>query len=323
MITKPTVLILGAGASIPYGYPSGSRLVQDLYGYMGNSGWIIPLLQSGVTENEIARFRNELYLSQQPSVDAFLEQRVEYVRIGKLSIALELLYLEDQDMLFKFETRNKGCYHYLFNQLNAGWDKFGENKLSIITFNYDRSLEHFLYTALKYTYNKPDNSTCEMIQKIPIIHVHGWLGPLEWQESGGRPYMKPFNDIPQSSISAAQLQFAAEQILVLSEGKKATSEYNKAFDYLKDAQRIYFLGFGYHPQNMERLRLHELNCADDLLSNPGIFLDPRHIRPIRYRGSAYGLGKAQIETLQNQWHIGLPDETCDSLEFLKEYTLLD
>ena len=30
MITKPTVLVLGAGASLPYSYPSGGDLVKDI-----------------------------------------------------------------------------------------------------------------------------------------------------------------------------------------------------------------------------------------------------------------------------------------------------
>ncbi len=29
MIEEPTVLVLGAGASLPYGFPTGSQLVSD------------------------------------------------------------------------------------------------------------------------------------------------------------------------------------------------------------------------------------------------------------------------------------------------------
>jgi hypothetical protein len=298
-------------------------LVQDINGHLGSSHWDTQLQQCGIAPRDIANFRTELFLSQQPSVDAFLEQRGEFIQIGKISIAQALLALENEEMLFKFEIRDKGFYHYLFNQLNAGWDEFPANRLSIITFNYDRSLEHLLFTSLKHTYNKPDEITAEAVEKIPIIHVHGSLGPLPWQAVGGRSYVSQnlLGDA-HTNLFTSQLQAASEKIFVLSEGQQATSEYNKAFDYLSAAERIYFLGFGYHPQNMERLRLDELYYADDLLTNPAIFMSGK-FRSIRFRGSAYGLGKAQMESLQNRWHIGLPDNTSDSLKFLKEYTILD
>jgi hypothetical protein len=32
-----------------------------------------------------------------------------------------------------------------------------------------------------------------------------------------------------------------------------------------------------------------------------------------------GLGAAQMQAIQNEWRIGLPDNKCNALEFLKEY----
>ena len=43
-------------------------------------------------------------------------------------------------------------YVYLFNQLGARKDDFNKNRISIITYNYDRSLEYFLFVALKFSY---------------------------------------------------------------------------------------------------------------------------------------------------------------------------
>lgn len=318
MITKPTVLVLGAGASIPYGYPSGKGLLQEISLNIGNSRWVSPILQCNIEQEVILQFRDELILSQQPSVDAFLEHRNEYVEIGKLSIALALFSHESEEKLFRFETRDIGCYHYLFDQLNSGWEEFSKNTLSIITFNYDRSLEHFLFTALKHTYNKTDDITAEALTKIPIIHVHGWLGPLPWQAAGGKPYMK--QNYPEQNIRVSELKNASELILIQHEGDKSSIEFRQAYDCLCDAERIYFLGFGYHTQNMERLKLRDLNCKD--LSLDDTYGD-KYTRKISYRGSALGLGTSQLQSLQRKWNIGLLDNFSDSLNFLKEHTIME
>ncbi len=39
MITKPTVLVLGAGASKPYGYPLGGELLEYIYAVLENDMW--------------------------------------------------------------------------------------------------------------------------------------------------------------------------------------------------------------------------------------------------------------------------------------------
>ncbi len=327
MITKRTVFVLGAGASHPYGYPSGRELLQEIFGHLGNSHWISFLSQLGVQEKAITSFRSQLYLSQQPSVDTFLEHRREFSDIGKLSIALALMTHEVEENLFGFSKREVGFYHYLFTQLNTGWEEFGNNQLSIITFNYDRSLEHYLFTALKNTYARPsydkaqpDEFNAQPLSKIPIIHVHGSLGPLPWQEEGGRPYSEllRFSEAPLQA--AKDVETASKGILIVSEAEHSTAEFNRAFDCLKSAERIYFLGFGYHIPNLVKLGLGKLQFYDDSLwekyrGTPLLF------KP--FRGSALGLGAAQRKAIVDTWHIGLPDNSRDDLSFLKEYAELN
>ena len=92
MITTPTVLVLGAGASVPYGFPSGLELLEQINGnleYLNHSWWnIIERLE--VTREEVSYFLQELLFSGQPSVDAFLEHRSEFLKVGKLVIALAI-----------------------------------------------------------------------------------------------------------------------------------------------------------------------------------------------------------------------------------------
>ena len=131
MITKKTVFILGAGTSIPYGYPSGRELLEVI---------VPPPATPGSS-------RSSLEKSSLPSVDFFLEKQPDFINLGKVSIATIIMSLEDPKKLYNFKLREKGIYHYLYNQMVSGCkeiSEFGNNKISFITFNYDRSLESFL-----------------------------------------------------------------------------------------------------------------------------------------------------------------------------------
>ena len=254
MITKPTVLVLGAGASNPYGYPLGGDLLKEVASLLGNGEWINTLALRGIDKVAIMNFHSELSFSQQPSVNSFLEYRPEFREIGKMAISMTLMACEKSSKLLAITERGKGFYQYLFTLLRATWEEFVENKLSIITFNYDRSLEHYLFTALKYSYGKSDEQVAEVLSSIPIIHVHGSLGPLPWQSSNGRPYSEVnFPSYPDEAFKLAEL--ASKNLLIVSEEEKSTNEFNRAFDCLKSAKRIYFLGFGYHEPNLKKLKV--------------------------------------------------------------------
>jgi hypothetical protein len=81
MLTKKTVLVLGAGASIPFGFPSGQKLLRDIVKETAEPkrtclGEV--LLQCGFNESYIKAFSSALLKSQRMSVDAFLEHRQDF-----------------------------------------------------------------------------------------------------------------------------------------------------------------------------------------------------------------------------------------------------
>jgi hypothetical protein len=164
MISKKTVLILGAGASMPYGFPSGRDLKQVILRHLDPStGSKLPatLNRLGISAWTIKDFYKNLAYSGRPSVDAFLEHRPEFLKIGKLAITLCLIPYEKEETLFFSGTKKGHWYEYLFNKLNAPFNFFHENRLSIITFNYDRSIEHYFFKSLKSSYGKSDEECAE------------------------------------------------------------------------------------------------------------------------------------------------------------------
>lgn len=182
MITKRTVLILGAGASVPYGFPTGRRLVLQITGELEpgrDSGIRKTLRTRSFHDEDITEFREALLNSNQPSVDAFIENRPEFTDIGKNAIPIQLIGDENLHPLTRTDTLQWS--EYLWNQLGTRKQEFLISNLSVITFNYDRSLEYFLFRSLQNAFDlSVDEASQDLRSTIPIIHVYGQLGQPEF-----------------------------------------------------------------------------------------------------------------------------------------------
>ena len=246
MITRRTVLMLGAGASVPYGFPTGAGL-RDCVCKSGSGANEVrkALIDCGYTGDAIDSFVTELRESGRQSVDLFLEHRPDLVPIGKAAIAAALIPFEESNSLFNDLSEKGKWYAHLFNQLDAPPDKWKENRLTVVTYNYDRSLEFFLLRALQHSFNLNPRDAGELAKSVPVIHLHGLLAPLDEVQRGGRPYA------PETLPGRVRL--AAEAIQIISEAKPDDSRFVQAREALSAAERVYILGFGYSHVNLERL----------------------------------------------------------------------
>jgi hypothetical protein len=242
MITKPTILILGAGASVPYGFPSGRNLKTIILRRLFQDDIIGSYGPMGFEKGIILRFRAEFRQSGVDSIDAFLEHRPEFINLGKNAIAEALIPFEQEQLLF---PPVNDWYGYLLNQLNAQHNQFANNRLSILTYNYDRSLEWYLYKALKARFGLNDENALIMIKSIPIIHLHGKLGNLPWEENG-RPY--------HESLDRPEIYMSRDKIKIIHELNPDDAEFQRARHLLSERSQIIFLGFGYNRTNIQRLQ---------------------------------------------------------------------
>ena len=288
MITRKTVLVLGAGASMPFGFPSGRKLVALIVDMLqSDTSPTFELLESHAYEGEhIAEFREHLALSGRSSVDEFLEYRPDFLDVGKEAIAAALLSFEKTTSLFDVNMDNN-WYQYLFGQLNTSFDEFGQNELAIITFNYDRSLEHYLFTALKHSYKKNDEECAERLSRIPIVHVYGKLGQLPWEES--RYSLVPYDVLTHANKLGLYVGRGGENIKIIRENIENDPEFNQAFELLMAAENICFLGFGFNETNLKRLRIESLcqpNVPDKVICGTSFGLSQRQIKLVQsYRKS--------------------------------------
>jgi hypothetical protein len=271
MIMIPTVLVLGAGASYPYGFPTAKELKNLICDAFSNANTPASCLlgdNSDYSREDFFGFREAFLKSGQPSVDAFLERRPNFFEIGKLAIAYCLIPFEDESKLFRPPRHDSGdWYEYLSVKLNASFDDFGSNKLSIVTFNYDRSVEHYLHTSLQNLHGRSRDDCNTTLGKIPIIHVYGQLGKMPYSVSGAFSYG------PRPELKYEDVAAAAEGITLLHE---EASDLNEAHRLLAAASRICFLGFSYHELNVKRLKTSAVGSKQIFGTCRGLIGGERH-----------------------------------------------
>ena len=244
-----------------FGFPSSQELLLRVCnGLKGDQKEI--LFELDLYEGDIIGFCSDLERSGQTSVDAFLEHRPEFMDIGKAAIAMTLLPSEDASLTPLFDTGANHWYKYLVNRLLGTFEEIEANKLSILTFNYDRSFEHYLFEVLKTRYGKSDEECAEKIEQIPIIHLYGQLGWLPWQKD----YIESDEDsVPYgNAVNPQMLRRCVQGINIVHEDIGSSLQFIEAHKLINAADRIYFLGFGYLPANVARLQL------GDFLKKPGI-----------------------------------------------------
>lgn len=252
MITENTVFVLGAGCSAPYRFPLGRDLRNLIIERLEKeSHQELRILRELHARQDIEEFREALRYSGKVSIDAFLEHRADLREIGKRAIAATLIPFEHPKHVFPKEDH---WYERLYQKMNAPVESFDDNQVTFITFNYDRSLEYYLYTALKHTYNQPDEKVAEQLRAITVIHPHGQLGLLPWQTQQGnsRPYV--------NEVTAEFVKTAANGIRVIHEASDEDA-LRSVDSTLTWAHRIFFIGFAYDETNVKRLKVQNRKAS--------------------------------------------------------------
>ena len=266
MIKTETLFILGAGASAPFGYPIGIEL-RRLICERSHNPIIIRVLnpQQEIEpwySDKVNQFVDEFTKSGLYSIDSFLENRNEFMDIGKIAIASYLIPCE-KDQRLREEPGN--WYMYLYDRLKTSFDNFDKNAISFITFNYDRSLEQFFYEALKCQFNKNQNECVSKLNNIPIVHLYGQLGSLPWQKPSGREYC--YNPRYSHGIREAVNDI---KLITQERAVNESREFQTAYRLIKKAQNIFILGFSFDETNLERLNIELMEGKTIIATSIGL-----------------------------------------------------
>jgi hypothetical protein len=255
LITQPTVFVIGAGASQPFGLPLGGELrVNILDRYNRDEGRALVLTNTTpFGRGQIDHFVNALRFSGLSSVDSFLERRPEFMEIGKAMMGIELLHGEEHEQLWR--SSNNWLTYLYGHMIGNSLDEFANNKVAFVTFNYDRCIEHFFFVSLKNSFGRSDEETAQVARKIKVVHLHGRLGHLPWQE-GNTPI--EFGD---NQIDVRKMNIVTKEIKVVHEDHTADgrdADFDLAHVMLAHAHRVYLLGFGFGARNVQRIKLDVL-----------------------------------------------------------------
>ncbi|MDR3626838.1 MAG: SIR2 family protein [Ignavibacteriaceae bacterium] len=276
MIKQNTVFILGAGASAPYNFPTGYNLnwkiIDNFRSRMtkiahGKNPYMVDNL-----DKEIAVFLDQFKGTPQTSIDLFLNRHRSipfFSELGKKAIILSLLDSEKESLVYFTRRNNAGnwyssIFQYMLNGLENpdSYKQFGDNKITFITFNYDRSLEYYLHYSLSKNFSetlKDENKEAykEVINKINIIHVYGQLGPLPWQN---KMSASPISSTRIESLGYGETTIDYDYLNLLTEYIQTIPERisipkgDPIWEALAYAEHIFFLGFSFGEENMNMLK---------------------------------------------------------------------
>jgi len=283
-MTKRTVFVIGAGASKEVNLPTGAELKVRIANLLdmrfddfGNnlvsgSYEIVDALRQKVMlpdrrRGDINPYLHEAWhirdaLPQAISIDNFIDAHKDNEKIalcGKLGIvnsildaeANSLLSIDNQraDSSIDFRKIEKTWYTPFFQQLteNCGKDDLAARfrNVTLIIFNYDRCVEHFIFHALKNYYRIKDQEASDLVREINVYHPYGHVGTLPWID---RNQAVGFGMDPR----AEQLLDIASKIKTFTEGTDPdSSEIIQIRRHMDELDRLVFVGFAFHKLNMQ------------------------------------------------------------------------
>lgn len=217
------------------------------------------------------------------TIDLFIEKNPSFVKIGKLFISLEILKCTldlskkelSQGNIKVKQFRSDGWLcsfvkHYLLDARSN--NELREQNLRIITFNYDKSVEYYFDKKMSSSEIHKDFSWRDAIE---IKHVYG---QVELEEVKRNNLSQDMN-----SLFGWNIFNQMENIRLIGE-RKNSSDLETMKKWIKDASKVFILGFGYSQDNMDVLGL------TDFLKSPGKFCCPNYQNNLRIQKTLNSYG---------------------------------
>jgi hypothetical protein len=296
MFRKFTTIILGAGASAECELPLGSALLNtvasalkfrfDLGGRLiSGEPYIYDLLQRRYGRSKIGRISqaSNALAAAAPnftSIDEALNYfgaQPDIVTIGKLAIVYSMVSAENASKLEidrqtgrpNIDKLRNTWYDLLFSIAISGLRKENINEIfanvQIINFNYDRTLECFLFHALTGPAGIAPTDAADIVGNLRVVRPYGSLGNLDWHRPGTH-IGGLLDDALFAKIDGIRTFTEAHQ-------ENVKVQINQALD---QSELVVVLGFGFHSQNMA---LFSPSNQATRSRGPALFVTAKDIHP--------------------------------------------
>jgi hypothetical protein len=252
MLTKQICLVLGAGASQPYSFPTGGQLMELIQGTQPDEWWPLAKAVTGFDKGDHEEFVKRLRISDVPSIDQFAGGNPESEKYPKALIAQFVGRMEISSNVLR-NQRAVDWVSYLKHRIAHDVRQFAALKTKwphVITFNYDRSFEESMLQRLVHTFHDAyatPGLVAKLLRQWQIVHVHGSLGdhPAFTEDGSGRPFAP--------TLEPAALEAAISRIILVHDAKADSDEFTRARALIQESELVFFLGFAFDPDNLEKL----------------------------------------------------------------------
>lgn len=276
MFEPETVFVIGAGASAEFGLPVGWKLletIRDNSVFRFDHGQVPSHGNRKIARTVTEKYENDRETLEKAfmaftdihrgvetagSIDEYINRYSDdslIAELGKIQIAYAILEAEgkskmvpgrgnESDFINWVSVQNTWISTFtrvLFEGVRANEVESIGSNITIICFNYDRCIEHYLEFAIQRAYRDVDRKTARKIVKnINIIHPYGSLGTLD-RFAFGTP------------VEQADLYHIANNLITWSETVADDSAVSRIATAIAKAKNIVFLGFAFANQNMDLL----------------------------------------------------------------------
>ena len=337
MFDRPTVFVVGAGASKEVRLPIGAELTTAIASKLHvtfQDGWsqstgdrVIADAVKWRLEREPQRDPNPFYqagraiaaaMPQAISIDNFLHTHSDDPRLvlmGKLGIAKCILEAEaksdlqprDNGSLLDFHLVQKTWFTTFFQMLTEGVTTRNLDgifdSVAFITFNYDRCIEHYLTHALMNYFRMSRTDAEQLVATLEIVHPYGQVGKFSWQQPNGSVQFG-------QDVHHQELPAIAGQIRTFTEQVEDETRLETMRSLISESDVLVYLGFSFGSMNMKLLSVEES-------------------APKAVFGTSYGLSEQNVAHIRNdvldalgpKYELRTPVALADmtSHDFLQRY----
>lgn len=182
----------------------------------------------------------------------------------------------------------------------------GLQDIAIISFTYDRAVEHFLPYVLTTAYGMTLQEAQQLAAaKLKVLHPYGSVGRLPWQDGVGAD-VDWGNEAPENMIALV------EQLKTFDETIRDRAALGELRAAVAGAQRIVFLGFDFAPQSLELLVDTSLSHNPELIVTMTGMSEPNRLAALRMLKQKTGI--------EHDDRVLVSTGRC--LDLFKDYALL-
>lgn len=288
MINKNTVIITGAGANKDYNFPTGNELIIDICeNYLS-------LYDKHITKNDKLATDSHLLETELKGSKDFVKESKDFIKaFSDANIQIDKFISVHKDgpkydkyakhaiilTLIEHEFRNRDkikdkwlerLYIEMTNGLNeSGHKELNKNKITFITFNYDRVIEYFFIRRTMDQYKVYREEAYDLIKQINFIHVYGMIDNIP-------PFPKSWTNFGNDGNPIGNMSWVLRRnIDLVRENDDVDVKHLKSYyniqSALKKAERLIFLGYGFNKYNSKEV----LNLPESIKNVRDLYMTRR------------------------------------------------